>query len=241
MFSPLLIDLLIVAVLALSIFLGWTKGIVRGLLTLAAAILAIILAVHIADFATDLLIKEVIRPAAHTAIEEKILQSGQDIVIDSPLKNLENVINSIENDLVREKARELLSSAELFEDPIIISTKDELTDASMRIIDTVLSGAVRDIISAIISIICFFLISLALRPVIWMIEQAFKLPLLRKVNQIGGLISGTLKGILLILIVVWALRMTDLYITDEIIAQTYLLRFTVSCLNSLGFGSTVIV
>lgn len=239
--SAIVIDLLIAAIVALSVYLGWKKGMVRSLLALAATILAILAASQIADIVTDLAIEKLIRPAAKTAIEDYLQDMAHDIVLDSPVKDLENVIDAIENDLVREKAREMLASMEISNDTIVITTKDDLAGVSKQIVDTVLNGVVRDIISAIISILCFALLSLALRPVIWVIEQAFRLPLLRQVNQFGGLVSGAVKGIVLVFIAVWAFRMAQLYVTDEVVSRSFLLKIVVDCLNSLGFGSTVIL
>lgn len=237
----ILFDLLIAAAIALSMYLGWKKGMVRSLLSLAATILAIIAASQIADIVTELAIDSMIRPAVQSAVEERLQEIDQKLVIVSPVRELEDVIDAIENDLVREKARELLAMMEMSNEPIIITTRDDLADASKKIVDTVLTGPVQDIISAIISLLCFALLSFALQPVIWVIEQTFRLPLLRQINQIGGLVSGTIKGILIVLIAVWALRLAQLWITDEIISQSFLLKIAADCLDSLGFGSAVVL
>lgn len=239
MITSVLIDLLIAAVIALSVYRGWKKGMVRSLLALAGTILSIIAATQIANFASELIVNEVIRPATESAIEEHLQELDQDITIVSPVKDLKKLIDSIENELVREKANELLNSMEMSDEPIVITSKDDLKQTGEAIVNTVLSGAVQEIISAIISLICFALLSFALQPVIWIIDQAFHLPLLRQVNQIGGLASGAVKGIFLVLIAVWALR--AVYITDEIVEYSCLLKIAVDCLNSLGFGSAVIL
>lgn len=233
--TSIIIDLIIAAVLALSIYLGWTKGMVRGLLTLAGMILALIAASQIADAASDLIVERVIRPATLAAIE----QHAEELTFESfdGIGQIEQVIDTIENDLVREKAKELLSTVNL---PTGEITRDTVLRIGCELVDTVLRGAVRDVLSAVIFILCFAAISLVLRPVIWTIEQAFKLPLLRELNQLGGLLSGAVRGILLVLIAVWALRLTGMYVTDEVIANSYLLKFAVSLLDTFGLGSPTV-
>ena len=173
--TSIIIDLIIAAVLALSIYLGWTKGMVRGLLTLAGMILALIAASQIADISSDLIVERVIRPATLAAIE----QHADELTLESfdSIGQIEQVIDTIENDLVREKAKELLSTVNL---PTGEITRDTVLRIGCELVDTVLRGAVRDILSAVIFILCFAVISLVLRPIIWTIEQAFKLPLLRE-------------------------------------------------------------
>ena len=233
--TSIIIDLLIVAVLALSIILGWAKGLVRSLLTLASMILAFFLASQIANFTSDLIIEQVVRPAAHSAIEQYV--NELDITSFGGLIQIEPVLSIIENDLVREIVRLFLSNINL---PDQEMTRDTALRIGCGIADTVLRGVVRDILSAGICILCFVVISFLLRPVIWAIEQAFQLPLLRQINRIGGLIAGTVRGILIVLIAVWALRVMGLCVTDEVIAQSFLLKYTVMLLNVFGLSGPVL-
>ncbi|MBR3704607.1 MAG: CvpA family protein [Oscillospiraceae bacterium] len=229
--TSIIIDLVIAAILALNLFLGWSKGMVRGLLTLAATVLAIIAASQIGSIVSDLLVEQVIRPATHEVITQHIAQWDVESLSAAPMDAITQAIEAIENDLVREKAAELLST-------INLPTGDVAQETAIRIsgevVDTVLRGAVRKILSAVICVLCFAVLSLSLRPVIWMLEQAFELPLLKQINQIGGLISGAVKGVLLVLIAVWALRSTGSYLTDEIVSGSYLLKLCVQCLNTIG-------
>ncbi|MBR3704302.1 MAG: CvpA family protein [Oscillospiraceae bacterium] len=233
MSTPIIVDLLIAAVLALNLFLGWSKGMVRGLLALAATILAIIAASQIGSIASDLLVEQVIRPATHEVITQHIAKWDVESLSAAPMDAITQAIEAIENDLVRKKAQELLSTVNL---PTGEMTQDRALRISAELADTVLRGTVRDILSAVICVLCFALLSIAFRPIIWMIEQAFKLPLLKQLNQIGGLVSGAVKGVLLVLIAVWALRSIGAYLTDEVISASYLLKLCVQCLDAFGLG-----
>ena len=235
--TSLIVDLLIVAVLALNLYLGWSKGVVRSLLTLAGTILAFLVASQVADIASDLIVEHIIRPATHTVLEQHIVEWDAESLAAAPLEAILQAIDAIENDLVREKARELLSSVNL---PTGEMAQETALRISGEVVDTVLRGVVRDILSVIICILCFTVLSLALRPLVWIIEQAFELPLLHQINQLGGLLSGAVRGVLLVLIAVWALRLTGIYLTDDVVAGSHLLKVTVLFLERLGLGAPVL-
>lgn len=238
MTTSIIVDLLIAAVLALCLYLGWTKGMVRGLLTLAGTILAFLVASQIGDIASDLIVEHIVRPATHAVLEQHIIEWDAESLAAAPLEAISQAIDAIENDLVREKAKELLSSVNLPTGEIVRETALKISGS---VVDTVLDGVVKNILSAILCIACFAVLSIALRPVIWIIEQAFELPLLHQINQLGGLLSGAVRGILLVLIAVWALRLTGMYLTDDVVSGSYLLKLAVRCLNAVGLDATVAI
>ena len=235
--TSLIVDLLIAAVLALNLYLGWSKGVVRSLLTLAGTILAFLVASQVADIASDLIVEHIVRPATHTVLEQHIIEWDAESLAAAPFEAISQAIDAIENDLVREKARELLSSVNL---PTGEMAQETALRISGEVVDTVLRGVVRDILSVVICILCFAALSLALRPLIWIIEQAFELPLLHQINQLGGLLSGAVRGTLLVLIAVWALRLTGMYLTDDVVSGSYLLKLTVLFLERIGLGTAVL-
>lgn len=236
--TSVIVDLMIIAVLALNLYLGWSKGMVRGLLTLAGTTLAFLVASQVADIASGLIVEHIIRPATHAVIEQHIFEWDAEALAAAPLDAITQAIDAIENDLVREKASELLSSVNLPTGEIAQETAIRI---SSEVVDTVLRGVVRKILSVVICILCFAVLSIALRPVIWIIEQAFELPLLHQLNQLGGLLSGAVKGLLLILIAVWALRLTGMYLTDDVVYGSHLLKLAVQCLELIGLDAAPVV
>ena len=236
--TSVIADLLIVAVLALNLYLGWSKGMVRGLLTLIGTLLAFLVASQAADIVSGLIVEHIIRPATHAVIEQHIFEWDAETLAAAPLDAIGQAIDAIENDLVREKARELLSSVNL---PTGEMAQETAIKISGEVVDTVLRGVVRKILSVVICILCFAVLSIALRPVIWIIEQAFELPLLHQLNQLGGLLSGAAKGLILVLIAVWALRLTGMYLTDAVVHESHLLKLAVGCLDLIGLDLTPVV
>lgn len=233
--TAIIIDLIIAAVLVISFSFGIAKGMVRGLLTLVGMILALIVASRIADVTVDLVIEQVIRPATYAAVEQNV----DDIHIEnfSGIEQIEQIIDAIENDLIREQARGLIAGINI---PTGELTRDKVLEIGFELVDAALRGPVRDILSALICILCFALVSLLLRPVIWTIEQAFRLPLLRQINQIGGFFFGAIRGVLLVLVGVWALRLTGMYVTEDVIAESWLLKYAVQLLDAFGSGISAV-
>ena len=237
--SPsVIIDLLILLTLSVSTWIGWKKGMVRGILTLAGMILALTVASQAAELAADLIVEQVIRPATQEAVNERISEMEFEALLLSPLGKLEQALNAIESEFIREEAGKLLDSLGLSADTADSVAKDKLLTISSEVIDAVLYGAVTDILSALLCILLFLILSWLLRPVIWSIDKAFRLPILRQVNQTGGTLLGAARGILLVFLAVWALRLLGIWITEEMIDQSYLLQIVVDCLDAWNLSPT---
>lgn len=232
MSSSVMIDLLILLTLAVSIWIGWKKGIVRGILTLAGMILALIVASHVADLSAGVIVDQVIRPATHEAVETRIEEMEVEALLQSPLDELGQAIDAIESKFIREEAGKLLDSLGLSADKADSIAKDKLLTLSSEVVDAVLYGAVTDILSALICLLLFLLLSWLLRPVIWAVDKAFRLPLLRQINQFGGMVFGAARGIVLVFLAVWALRLLGIWITEDMIGSSFLLKVVINCLDA---------
>ncbi len=232
MSTSVIIDLAILLVLAVSIIIGLSKGMVRGLLTLSGTILALVIASEAAGIAADTIVDRVIRPATHTAIEEYIREMPLEDLLRSPLEEVRQSLDAIQNEFIREEAKKLLDSFGLSTDASDAVARDTLITMSSEIVDTVLYGAVRQIISALACVLIFAILSFVLRPIVWLADQAFHLPLLRQVNQIGGLLLGIIRGTILVFVAVWALRLLGLWVTEEVVAQSVLLKLVADCLDA---------
>lgn len=238
MSTSLIIDICIVVILGLYLYIGWSKGVMHSLLALAGTILAMTVASQVSEPISHFVVEQVIRPATHIAVEQHLTEAGLETLFSAPAEEIQNAISAIQNDFVRNKVQELLASLTL---PAEIVTGSALLTFSLDVVDTVLHGPVQELLSTVIFVLCFALLSLALRPVIWLVGQTFRLPILRQLNQWGGLLSGAVKGILLVLITVWALRHTGIFLTDEIIAQSYFLKLAHQCLTAVGLGGASIL
>lgn len=227
-----MLDLAILAIMLLSMVTGWKQGMVRGVLTLAATVLSLLIAIRVGAVVSAVVVDQVIRPATYEVVMERVDElSLQDLGI-SPAEEMEQVLEAIENEFVREEARRILSTFGLSTESTEGMAKETLAAISSEIIDTVLYGAVQEVISALLCLLTYALLRIVFRPVIFAVCKTFELPLLRQVNQLGGFAVGTVRGLILVLLAVWALRLFGLWITEETIAESYLLPRLTEFLDS---------
>ena len=189
------------------------------------------MASQIANFVSSGIVEQVFRPAAHAALADYIQEIPFESFSLSPRDEIYRMIQTIENDLVRTEAAKLLDMFNIPTELLENTTREMLLSVGNDIVDTVLRGTVRKIISTILYAVCFAILSMALHPIIWTINQTFRLPLLRQVNQIGGMLFGGLKGLLLVWIAVWILRQFGLWVTEDMVEQSILLKPVFQVLN----------
>ena len=88
-----MIDVIIAAVLALFVVLGWKRGLVRTLAELLAVVLALVFSAQAARAAAPVVVDRVLRPATHAAIEQRVNELLRDSTPSvSPLEELEQVV-----------------------------------------------------------------------------------------------------------------------------------------------------
>lgn len=219
--------------------IGWTQGMVRGILSLAATILALLVATRVGTVVSATVVEQVIRPATYEAVMERVEELSLREIIISPMEKVERALDAIENDFVRGEAQKILMTLGLSTENADGMAKETLMAVSGEVLDTVLYGAVSEIISALVCLLVYAVLSFVARPAIFVICKAFELPLLRQVNQLGGLAVGTVRGVILVLVAVWALQLFGLWITEETIAQSYLLPHLTDFLDSRNLSFTV--
>lgn len=159
----IVVDLIIVAIILLSTFLAYRKG----LITLAIQFVAVIIAIAV----TVLLYKPVSNLIVNTTgidetIQNAILEEANDIMTNDK-EGANQVVEAIQNNMLPETARTI----------------------SINIIE----GAVILILYILIRIILKFVTALA--------NLVAKLPILNQLNELGGIIYGILRGILIIYVI----------------------------------------
>ena len=167
----LILDLVILAVLCLSIFLGYKKGLIGVIFSLCAVIIAIVLTAIFAKPVTDLVIK-------NTQIDDNI----KNAIIDNGLIN-KNEEKSEEN-----------SINGYIEKYITNSIKDGVNNTIEKNAQIVSEKVV-----AIGVVICLFIVLRILLILIKFIAEGIaELPVVKQFNEVGGLLYGLLRGLIVI-------------------------------------------
>lgn len=159
----ILIDIIIIAIVVLSTFLAYKKGLIAQAIKLLAVIIAVI--------ATLLLY----RPVANFII------------------NTTNIDETIQNSIY-EKAYEVSTQKENEEN----AQNNIIEGAKLAGIQQTSRELSIQIINVAVIVILFFGIKIALRFVSALANVVAKLPILNKLNKVGGIIYGIIRGIVIV-------------------------------------------
>lgn len=199
----IIFDIIIVAIIALNIFLCYKKGLVKLAVGLIAVLAAIILSIVLYKPISNAIIK-------NTDIDEKI----ENIIIE----NFSAETN--ENEEVRYVG--IIDYLEKYVDDAVNKTQNEI------VYETAGTMAVRFINIAVILII-FLVTRIILLLLTFISDMITSLPILKQFNEIGGILYGVVKA-LLIIYVILAIIFFVVYITgnttiSEAISGSYITKF----------------
>ena len=159
----IVVDLIIVAIILLSTFLAYRKGLITLAIQLVAVVIAIVLTLLLYKPVSNIIINVT---GIDETIQNAILEEANDIMTNEE-EGANQVVESIQNNMLPETAGTI----------------------SINIIE----GAVILILYIVIRIILKFVTALA--------NLVSKLPILNQLNQLGGIIYGILRGLLIVYII----------------------------------------
>lgn len=234
-----LLDLSVVLILALAAWRGWRKGFILTLCGLLAVILAFFGANYVsdhfsepvADFIQPYILDHLedaldtlpVQPASETAPSPSFSLPMLDDTVELP-EELEATLSEILTVVRNSKAFSRLSDA----------VETAIQDGSLTISTTAVSAVAAFLARQVTHVVLFFLSFILILVVWWlfshMVDLAFHLPVLRTLNEAGGLVLGVIKGSLILVVLCWGLVTFDVVSADTA-AQTNLyslfLRFQI--------------
>ena len=195
------VDIFMAACLLLALVLGVRQGFLQSLARVAIVIVALLGAAWLAEHLAD--------PAAkwlEPMLTEKIQQQmdGQAAAADDPSLAAAGLLETF--GFSGEALDKLVESA---------------TEKAQEVGQTVL----RSVAYAVVYLVSFLLLLLLLRLLLAPLHLFTKLPVVHGINAVMGGALGLVKGALLLFFAVWLLRRLQIWITPELISQTYILRF----------------
>jgi len=210
----LFLDIIIIAVLGISIFLGLRGGFVKTLIRLIGAVLAIVLAFSFSAPIGNFIGQHYIKPQLREYIAGQVAKSAG---VDSK-KSADEIFGMIDIDKSLKEPAEGLSGAlrtfgiKSTEELIGKFNKDKNilnpVQYADKIIDSVISPISNSIGKAIAFILIFIIVNIAFTFFKFLFGFVNKIPFLKQINKIGGLILGTINGIILVLIIVFVFKLT---------------------------------
>lgn len=156
----IIIDIVLIAIVILSAFLGYKKGLVKLGAKLFAGIIAIIITIVMYKPVSGMIIK-------NTTIDEKIE--------NAIVQNATNIIN--ENDKMQNGITEHV------EKNILPEQAESLS---------------KNVVYVITALVLFVVVKIILSIVISLMDFVANLPILKQFNEIGGIIYGIIRGVLIV-------------------------------------------
>ena len=203
------VDLFMAAFLLLALVLGIRQGFVQSLARVAIVIVALLGAAWLAQ--------QLAEPAAEwlePILTEKIQQQmdGQAAAADDPSLAAAGLLETFG-----------FSGDTL--DELVQSVTDKAQEVGQTLLSAVVSTVLHSVAYAVVYLMSFLLLLLILRLLLAPLHLFTKLPVVHGINAVLGGALGFVKGALLLFFAVWLLRRLQLWITPELISQTYILRF----------------
>ena len=203
------VDIFMAACLLLALVLGVRQGFLQSLARVAIIIVALLGAAWLAEHLAD--------PAAkwlEPMLTEKIQQqmSGQPAAADDPSLAAAGILETFgfSGDTLDEMVRSVTEKAQ---------------EVGQTLLSAVVSTVLRSVAYAVVYLVSFLLLLLLLRLLLAPLHLFTKLPVVHGINAVMGGALGLVKGALLLFFAVWLLRRLQIWITPELISQTYILRF----------------
>lgn len=168
----ILIDIILIAILIISAFLGYKKGLVKLGAKLFAGIIAIIVTIII------------YKPVANL------------IINNTPLdENIKNTIIENASSFIKEDNQETGTITKQVTDQVTNQVKNEILPSEAE-------NIAKSAIYVITSIVLFIVVKIALSIIISLMDFVANLPILKQFNEIGGIAYGIVRGLLIVCICV---------------------------------------
>lgn len=199
----IILDIILVAIIALNIFIGYKKGLVKLAVGLIAVAAAIILALILYKPVSNLIIE-------NTEIDENIEQA---------------IINNFSGDTQEnEEVRyvSVLDYLQKYVDDAVNKTQTEIVTQTAGMM------AVK-IINVVVLIGIFIIVRAVLVLLTFISDIITSLPILKQFNEVGGILYGAIKALLIIYVVLAIVFLIICYTNNSTISEainsSYITRF----------------
>ena len=167
----ILLDIIIIAILLISVVLGYKKGLINVAFNLCAFIIALIITLVLYRPITNFVID-------NTEFDEKI----ESVIIEKGITNGEE--NTTEDGTLNKYIEEYVMKS-------VDNTKNEIVKSTATII-------AEKIIGIVVMIALFIVIRILLIFAKAIINGIANLPIIKQFNELGGLLYGILRGIVIV-------------------------------------------
>ena len=215
--SPWVLDLILLAILAVFTI----RGASRGLLLSLCGLLAVLVAFVGAGFVADLLaprVADALEPHFAAAIQERL-----DAQLEAALQE-----GAAPGEVPLSDLTEILRDMGLYQsavDAIDRAVEQGMTGAAAGAAAAVAASIAGSVAYALLFVAAFVVILVLWTLLSHALDLVTRLPGLHALNRTGGALLGLLKGCAILFLCAWALRYLGRVLPEEVVEQTRLLRF----------------
>lgn len=168
----IIVDLVIIAIIALCIIIGYIKGLTGSLIKILAFVLSLVIAfvlfMPIANFVIE-----------NTQIDENIEKSIRDMILSDQEKSETEKMPTAITDYINQKVEEAANSAKA------------------EIVDNTAKDVAQTIVKAGTWIVLFIVARIALIFLKLITSLITKLPVIKQFDKLGGMIYGLIEGLII--------------------------------------------
>ena len=226
--SFLIFDLILAAVLIVTVLQGYRKGFVLTLCGFLAVFVAFIGASILSDALAES-VSQAVRPAIemniHSALQDSLDQQGIALPEGSASSQGDTSLDILGQTFSLDQILEMLGDSSLvqhFSDAIHGAVTQGVLAVTSDVVASIAGYIAFQIAHSVLFVICFALVLAAWHFLSRTLNLAFKLPVLSTLNHWAGAAMGLVKGAALLFIACWLLRSL---IPQEAVDSTALLHF----------------
>lgn len=215
----ILVDIIILALIALSIFIGYKRGLIKCAINVLSFFIAIIVVILLTTPISNLIINT-------TEIDDNIKNSLTDnIKIGNVSK--EDLVLTEENSNVPEVVRKYIND-------LMADAKD---DEPNVVVDTLAQNLTVMIINVGVAVVLFIGTKIILIFVKVLADIIGKIPLIKQFNEVGGIIYGIFSGIVKVYLILAVISIIVPIITDS----TLIDAINSSILGSFMYNNNILL
>lgn len=199
----ILIDIITVAVIVISALLGKKRGLIKTVSGILALILSFTLAGYLATATTPAISEKYVLPKVTISLEEQI-----DAIAGADAEDNTAIADALEQIGVPKD--------------IIEST---FTDAIANPLNSISSFISEKLTYAVLFVVYFIILMILISLLFRLLDLASRVPVLNFINKFLGLLAGVVWGYFLVKIVSSVFTNFDFYLTNEMVSQTFILKF----------------
>ncbi len=229
-----LLDAAVILILALFVWLGCRRGLARAAVILVGCIVAMVASSFLSRPAAEWTFDRFLADRAEQVVKVQLQGENSTQLREEVRGALESMPQSLRRfmELCDMKTPEELA------DEVMASWADSQGNLATQVVQVAIRPTSVTLMTAAFFLVITLLLMIVVRLVASLIDQVFRLPVLRQLNKIGGALVGAAQGVLMVVLLVLLVEVVcycvTTPITPEVIDQTYLFSFFSRHLPVLG-------